>query len=69
MHSARVTVPIRSLDAGGKSVDVPVGPCMVEQTGADRVAVIWGAKGQKCVALALSEIVEATKRGDLLILD
>lgn len=60
---------MRFLDGDGKQVDIPVGPCLVEQTSSDRVDVIWGAKGQKCAALELSRIVEATQRGDLLILD
>ena len=68
-HSARLTRPLRYEMPGGKSGEIPVGPCLLEQIDDRVVAIIWGAAGQSSAELPLDEVAAAAHTGNLVLLD
>jgi hypothetical protein len=68
-HMARITGPVTYMAASGKQLNIPLGPCMVEQGGGALVDVIWGAKGQNSVAMPLQALESAESSGHLVLLD
>ena len=68
-HSARITGPVAYAKPDGKQSRIPLGPCLVEQTGANQVDIIWGANGQSCAVLPVEEVEAAAKQGHLVLLD
>jgi hypothetical protein len=68
-HMARITGPVAYLGASGKRLNIPLGPCMVEQGDGEQVGIIWGATGQNCTVLPLQELTSAENSGHLVLLD
>lgn len=68
-HSARITGPVPYTTSGGNTVNIPLGPCLVEQIDEDLVNIIWGKSGQKSAALPVEDIASAEDRGHLVLLD
>ena len=69
MHSARITGPIAYRTPDGQLLNIPAGPCLIEDMKDQRVEVIWGPNGQNSAALALVDIESATQQGHILLLD
>jgi hypothetical protein len=68
-HSARLTGPLQYEKTDGKSGHIPVGPCLIEQIDPQRVAIIWGAHGQRSADLPIKDVTAATDTGKLVLLD
>jgi hypothetical protein len=68
-HMARITGPVAYLASGGKQLNIPLGPCLVEQGDGEQVDIIWGARGQNSAALPLQELESAESSGHLVLLD
>lgn len=68
-HSARITGPIAYTTSEGKTRKIPLGPCMVEQSGASDVDIVWGSQGQSSAAFSVMEVKSAAALGHLLLLD
>ncbi len=68
-HSARITGPVSYAKPDGKPGRIPLGPCLVEQTGANQVDIIWGSQGQSCAVLPVKEVEAAAEQGHLVLLD
>ena len=68
-HSARITGPIAYTTSEGKTKKIPLGPCMLEQSGASDVDIVWGSKGESSAAFTVQEMKSATELGHLLLLD
>jgi hypothetical protein len=66
---ARIIGPVAYVATGGKQMNIPVGPCLVEQGDGQLVDIIWGAKGQNAAALPLKELESAEESGRLVLLD
>jgi len=67
-QSARITGPVHYRTDDGRSHDIPLGPCLVEQLDDRSVDIIWGANGQRCVALPVEVVASAREQGNLLML-
>lgn len=68
-HSARITGPVTYVGSAGHRDRIPLGPCLIEQSGGRRVNTVWGVSGQKSAALSTEEIEDAENRGHLVLLD
>jgi hypothetical protein len=68
-HMARITGPVAYRGISGRQLNIPLGPCMVEQGDGELVDIIWGATGQNCTALPLQELTSAEESGHLVLLD
>lgn len=64
----RITGPVLYLGGGGRKQRIPLGPCLIEDMGERLVDVIWGARGQRSVAIPIEEIEAAQNLGYLEIL-
>lgn len=65
---ARITGPIEYVAGSGRKQNLPIGPCLIESAG-DTVDVIWGTRGERCIALPADEIKAAREQGHLVLLD
>jgi hypothetical protein len=68
-HTARITGPVTYIGIGGRRDRIPLGPCLVEQSGGQRVDIVWGESGQKSAALSTQDIETAENCGHLVLLD
>ena len=68
-YSARITGPLHYTTSSGKQVDVPLGPCLIEQLDGQRVDIVWGSSGEKSAELAFKELEAAEECGNLVVLD
>jgi hypothetical protein len=68
-HSARITGPLTYKAASGRRVNIPLGPCMVESIDGPLIDIVWGSRGQSCVALPSEEVQAARDQGHLVLLD
>lgn len=68
-HCARITGPVSYLNGGGCTLNIPIGPCLVERLGDQSIDIVWGQQGQSSVALPIAEIQAAQKHGHLVLLD
>jgi len=68
-HHARITGPVPYRAGTGRKQNIPIGPCLVEHVGGQSIDIIWGARGQSCVALPVEEIEAAQDHGHLVLLD
>ena len=68
-HSARIINPIPFTDAQGQPNAIPIGPCLVEGLGAERVNVFWGPAGEESALLQAQDVEVAESSGDLVLLD
>ena len=68
-HSARVTGPLPYAKSDGKTGNVPIGPCLIEQIDDRLVDIIWGAHGQSSAALPVEDVKAAAHVGNLVVLD
>ena len=66
---ARITGPVAYIAASGKRSIIPLGPCLIEQGGAESVDIIWGARGQSCATLPIAQVQAAQSQGQLVLLD
>lgn len=66
---ARITGPVAYLATGGKQLNIPLGPCLVEVGDGHLVDIFWGTKGQNSAALRLEELESAEDSGRLVLLD
>ncbi len=69
IHSARITGPVSYLGRGGRSRQIPFGPCLIEQEDGQKVDIVWGANGQNSVALPIATMISAEQGGHLVLLD
>lgn len=68
-HSARITSPVSYRADTGRMQNIPIGPCLVESIDGRSIDIIWGAHGQRSVALPVEEIKAALDHGHLVLLD
>jgi hypothetical protein len=68
IYNARVTGPLPYLNGAGGQDHVPLGPCLIERLGGQRIDIIWGPDGQSSVALPLEAVRAAHDSGHLLLL-
>ena len=68
-HHARITGPVAYVAGSGRRQNIPKGPCMVESLGGRCIDIVWGARGQSCVALPVEEVEAAREQGHLVLLD
>ena len=68
-RSARITGPVAYTTDDGKTANIPIGPCLIEQIDDRLVDIIWGANGQRSAALPLEDVEAATGHGNLVLLD
>lgn len=68
-HNGRITGTLIYAKADGAKALIPLGPCMVEQTSAGLVDIVWGANGQRFAALSVEVVEAAAKHGQLVLLD
>ena len=68
-HSARVTGPLPYAKSDGKTGNIPIGPCLIEQIDDRLVDIIWGGRGQSSAALPVEDIKAAADLGNLVLLD
>jgi hypothetical protein len=68
-HRGRITGPIAYRLSGGRELHIPMGPCLVEGLGRQSIDIIWGAQGQRCVALPLEDVQAAHSQGNLVLID
>ena len=67
-HTARVTEPLVCVSTSGERVNIPPGPCIVEEQG-DTFDIIWGAQGEESAELSAKDVEEAEESGFLVLLD
>ena len=68
-HSARIVGPVTYVATGGRQLEIPLGPCLVEQGDGHLVDIIWGAKGQSAATLPPTEFESAEESGHVVVLD
>ena len=68
-HIARITGPVPYLAAGGSLLNIPLGPCLLEQVDGQAVDIVWGERGQSCATVPLKEVEDAQHNGHLTLLD
>ena len=68
-HMARITGPVAYFATSGRQLNIPLGPCLVEQRDGQRVDIVWGTKGQNSAVLPLQELESAEDSGFLVLLD
>jgi hypothetical protein len=68
-HSARITGPVRYVEADGAKAVIPLGPCLVEQLDGRSVDIFWGDSGDKTAALTFEDLEAAEGSGHLVVLD
>jgi hypothetical protein len=68
-HRARIIGPVSYRAATGRKQNIPIGPCLLESIGGSSIDIIWGERGQRCVALPIEDIEEAKDQGHLVFLD
>jgi len=68
-HRAPITSPVPYRGGTGRMQNIPIGPCLVETTDGQSIDIIWGARGQRSVALPVEEIAAAQDHGHLVLLD
>lgn len=66
---ARIVGPVSYRAGSGRKQNIPIGPCLVEGIGGRSIDIVWGARGQSCVALPVEEIQAAQDKGHLVLLD
>jgi hypothetical protein len=66
---ARIVGPVSYRAGSGRKQKIPIGPCLVEGIGGRSIDIVWGARGQSCVALPVEEIQAAQDKGHLVLLD
>lgn len=66
---ARITAPVPYRTDSGRLQRIPAGPCLVERVDDASVCIIWGASGQKAVALPAEQVEAAQGDGHLVLLD
>jgi hypothetical protein len=68
-RSARITGPVAYKGTNGAQRTIPLGPCLVEQLDGRLIDIIWGASGQRSVALPVEDVEAAQDTGNLVLLD
>jgi hypothetical protein len=68
-HRARIVGPVPYRGGSGRRQNIPMGPCLVESIGGRSIDIVWGSRGQSCVALPIEEIEAAQDHGHLVLLD
>ena len=68
-HTARITGPVTYLAASGRMVNIPLGPCIVEQIDGALTDIVWGTRGQSSAALTAEVVQAARDQGHLVLLD
>lgn len=68
-HTARITGPVSYRAASGRAVRIPLGPCVVERMDGPLTDIVWGSRGQSCVALPSEAVQAAQDQGHLVLLD
>lgn len=68
-HSARVTTPMPYVALGGRMLNIPVGPVLVESFGKRSIDIVWGPEGQNFVSLPIEVVEIAREDGKLILLD
>lgn len=68
-HTGRITGPVSYRAASGRTVHIPLGPCVVESMDGPLTDIVWGSRGQSCVALPSETVQAAQDQGHLVLLD
>ena len=68
-HHARIAGPIAYRSGTGHKQNIPIGPCLVEDTGGQSIEVIWGPNGQNSAKLPIEKARAARDHGQLVVLD
>lgn len=68
-YRGRITRPMPYQSGTGRKRNIPVGPCLVENERGRSMDIIWGALGERCVALPVEEVEAAQADGHLVLLD
>lgn len=69
IQSARVDGLVSVEAGGGTTLEVPVGPCLIERLDQQRVEIIWGPSGEHSAVLPLDALLSAERRGALVMLN
>ena len=69
LHSARITGPVTYTTSGGERINLPLGPCLVEQVSSDSVDIFWDASAQSSASISVKEVKAAEAEGRLVVLD
>ena len=67
--NGRIVGPVAYVKNGGRRVNIPLGPCLIEPIDGQRVDVIWGASGQRSAILSMKDLETATSSGHLVLLE
>lgn len=68
-HTGRITGPVHYSGEGGQDAVIPLGPCLVEQSGGHSVDIFWGESGDKTASLSFEALEAAEGNGHLLVFD
>jgi hypothetical protein len=66
MQHARIAGPVQ-FAAGGRTRELPLGPCLLERVDDSRVDIFWGEGGEHSAEVLVSEIRRAADDGDLVL--
>ena len=69
LRNGRIVGPLPYVKDGGKRVNIPLGPCLIESIDGQRVDVIWGASGQCSAILSVTDLETASANGHLVLLE
>lgn len=67
-HIARIIGPVSYLGDGGTTLNIPLGPCLIDQTSQQLIDIVWGTHGQSSVALPVEAVLAARQQGHLVLL-
>jgi hypothetical protein len=67
-HYGRITGPVEYTTAGGRTLKIPIGPCIVETADGRSFDISWGARGQSSTALPLQAFQIAQEQGFVVLL-
>lgn len=66
---ARITGPVPYLGEDGLRANIPLGPCLIDQTSVLLIDIVWGSTGQCSIALPIEAVAAAQHFGHLVLLD
>lgn len=69
IHSARISGPVAFTEICGDRATIPLGPCMLQELDVDTAEIFWGVDGERSAVLSRDDLVNAAKKGDLVLLD
>ncbi len=67
--AGRITGPVPYVARNGGRQNIPLGPCVIEQSAGPNVDIVWGRNGQYSTELPIQVIKDAAESGNLVLLD